>query len=196
MTYAVSPTASAEDFWTMEANRVGWADNGDPGFIADATPVAKEDYFSLHNKPKLTASVMYLGRVQGVQRTLEELIAGVDMERRTGNIAWRASDDSKRLLTLSKYGIKVTDLRNQEVFLRIPMQDLCSVTHYVEDDNQHVVSLEVADANASYYTYYLFHFPEGKPTDESGTSASLFCKTAEQAFDVLHSKSVLEGHSS
>eukprot|EP00039_Didymoeca_costata_P020184 m.340364 g.340364 ORF g.340364 m.340364 type:complete len:194 (-) comp19256_c0_seq1:79-660(-) len=193
MTYATTPNASAEDFWINENRRSGWADSGDPN---EQSQEQQELYFSLTEKPKHISAVMYMGKVQGQQRTPEEIIEGIDLERRTGNIGWRPSEDSKRLLHLSKYGIKVADVRNVEVYLRVPMQNICSVLHYAEDTQSQTVVIETYSVKESMYTYYVFNFPDEKPSAEAGASAKLFCKVAAQAFDVLHSKAVLEAHTS
>ena len=59
-----------------------------------------QELFSIEDR--YSCIVKYLGKIEGAKRTPEELINSIDSEKRSGNIAWRASDESKMKLTLSK----------------------------------------------------------------------------------------------
>lgn len=112
--------------------------------------------------------------------------------QRTGNIAWRATEDARRLMVLTKYGVKVTDMKCQEVFLRLPMHKICSAIRFIEDTGEHCVALEADDGNQGLFSYYVFQIPDDASDPRQGNAATVFCSTLDQAFEVMHSKTVLE----
>lgn len=87
----------------------------------------------------------YMGSINGIQLSPNEAIDSIDAAKKNGNVAWRTGPDDEVILYLSKYGVKVTDKENKEVFMRTVMHKIGFVLHYVEDSNN--VS-GVAAANA------------------------------------------------
>eukprot|EP00041_Stephanoeca_diplocostata_P007459 m.105974 g.105974 ORF g.105974 m.105974 type:complete len:190 (-) comp16887_c0_seq1:422-991(-) len=171
-----------EAFWAAERQRTTWADghqerggraseDADKGFQMNSV----ED-----------ALVQYLGTISGIQRSTEELIAYVDQAKRTGNVAWNASQthDSVRLI-LSKYGIKVTDINRLEIFMRVPMHKIGWVMHYTEDNDQQVVVIEAGKPGGTSFKYYLYQC-------SSAEQAKKICSTFGEAFALVHSRAVLE----
>lgn len=180
-----------EAFWAREhamSQRSGWADNGAPQLVEN------QEVFQLTQKTKLCFISLYMGNIKGVQRAADELINNIDAEKRSGNIAWSVTEEAKRQLVLTRYGIKVTDMANLEVFLRIPMQHICSAIRYEEDTNENMVVLETDDGAGKQFSYYVFQMPD-QVSEMPGTNAEQFCSAINAAFDAVNSKAQLESAS-
>jgi hypothetical protein len=59
--------------------------------------------------------------------------------------------------------------------------------------SQNCVALEADDGTPGLFSYYVFQIPDEAPGASPGDAAAVFCSTLDQAFEVMHSKSVLEG---
>eukprot|EP00729_Bicosta_minor_P023709 gene23709-22028_t len=170
---------SAEaQFWAQEQANSGWADQGSSFVPATVVP-------NSGGVPTLASGSDELFSLQSQSR--HQLVA-----QRTGNIAWRATEDARRLMVLTKYGVKVTDMKCQEVFLRLPMHKICSAIRFIEDTGEHCVALEADDGNQGLFSYYVFQIPDDASDPRQGNAATVFCSTLDQAFEVMHSKTVLE----
>jgi len=180
-----------EAFWAREhamSQKSGWADNGAPPLVEN------QEVFQLTQKTKLCFISLYMGNIKGVQRAADEIINNIDAEKRSGNIAWSVTEEAKRQLVLTRYGIKVTDMGNLEVFLRIPMHHICSAIRYEEDTNENMVVLETDDGTGKQFSYYVFQMPD-QVSDMPGTNAQQFCAAINSAFDAVNSKAQLESAS-
>eukprot|EP00040_Diaphanoeca_grandis_P016665 m.86271 g.86271 ORF g.86271 m.86271 type:complete len:185 (-) comp25950_c0_seq1:33-587(-) len=135
--------------------------------------------------------VQYLGTLSGTQRGTEEVVSMIDEAKRNGNVAWSASVKyDSILLILNKYGIKITDMNRLEVFLRLPMHEIGWAMHYTEDKlnsqgAQQVVVIEVGSMKTGKFKYYIYQCANEIQADQ-------MCSSLRQAFEVVHSKAVLE----
>mmetsp|Transcript_67047 Transcript_67047/g.93334 ORF Transcript_67047/g.93334 Transcript_67047/m.93334 type:complete len:187 (-) Transcript_67047:96-656(-) len=174
---------SADDaFWMAERSRTNWADpNADVGSKMSSDI---RDKFTMQSTEAYV--VQYLGTIAGVQRSEKELIACVDQAKRAGNVAWNASltHDSLQLV-ITKYGFKVMDVTRKEVLLRVPMHKIGWVVHYAEHTGQHVLVIESGIPGGENFKYYLYQ-------TQSEAQASKICETFHDAFQLVHTKSVLE----
>eukprot|EP00047_Mylnosiga_fluctuans_P004323 m.233857 g.233857 ORF g.233857 m.233857 type:complete len:156 (-) comp12580_c0_seq1:93-560(-) len=129
--------------------------------------------------------VQYMGTIAGLQRSANELVDYIDNAKRMGIVAWQTSEEDSVKLLVSKYGLKVTDMRKQEVFARIPLHKVGSVLHYAEEANQHLVVVETGDTETMEYKYYIY-----KAASEA--QARAVCGTFRQAFELVFQKSVVD----
>lgn len=88
--------------------------------------------------------------------------------------------------------ITVERSKGQEVFLRLPMHNICSAIRFIEDTGEHCIALEADDGNQGLFSYYVFQIPDEAQGPRQGNAATVFCSTLDQAFEVMHSKTVLE----
>eukprot|EP00035_Acanthoeca_spectabilis_P022493 m.444061 g.444061 ORF g.444061 m.444061 type:complete len:188 (-) comp19041_c0_seq1:168-731(-) len=175
--------AADDAFWMAERSRTTWvdpkADGGGPNSSADI-----REKFTMQSTEEYV--VQYLGTISGVQRSEKELVACVDQAKRAGNVAWNASltHDSIRLV-ITKYGFKIMDVNRKEVLLRVPMHKIGWVVHYTEHTGQQVLIIESGVAGGENFKYFLYQ-------TQSEAQANKICETFDDAFQLVHAKSVLE----
>ncbi len=61
--------------------------------------------------------------------------------QKQGILPWVTSEDNQRALSLSKYGIKVTDIKKQRVYQRHPLHWIANITYYEDTYGKHMVVL-------------------------------------------------------
>ena len=64
--------------------------------------------------------------------------------QKQGWLPWVTSDSDQRVFSISKYGIKVTDMKKQRVFLRHPLHRIVNITYYVDTYGKHMLAVRVA----------------------------------------------------
>ena len=67
--------------------------------------------------------------------------------QRQGRVPWVTSPDDLRILSLSKYGIKVTDDKKQRVYSRHPLHSIANITYYEDTYGKHMVVLRTGQPN-------------------------------------------------
>ena len=131
-------------------------------------------------------NVLNLGSIEGQQRSPNEIIDAIDAAKKTGRVAWRGRLDDEVHLVLSKYGLKMTDKNNHQIFMRVVMHKIGFVLHYVEDSNENIVVIETGEADKPHaFKYYVFQA-------DTAEHATEICDTISQAFEVVFAKSTLE----
>lgn len=61
--------------------------------------------------------------------------------QRQGRLPWVTSDSDVRVLSLSKYGIKVMDVKKQRVHARHPLHHIANITYYEDTYSKHMIAL-------------------------------------------------------
>ncbi len=61
--------------------------------------------------------------------------------QKQGILPWVTSEENQRALSLSKYGIKVTDIKKQRVYQRHPLHWISNITYYEDTYGKHMVVL-------------------------------------------------------
>ena len=59
-------------------------------------------------------------------------------------LPWVTSDLDRRLLSISKYGIKVMDTRKQRIFARHALHYIINITYYEDTYRKHMLAVKVA----------------------------------------------------
>lgn len=155
---------------------------GDPSLFS----YAQTSYFTIkllgHIPDVPPQSVM--GSTESQISTLE----AIDTAQRQGRVPWVTSPDDVRILSLSKYGVKVTDEKKQRVFSRHPLHCIANITYYEDTYSKHMVVFRTGQPKPGkndlneLYVYQC--------NDES--QAKDICLTLAQAFDAVHNKIKLE----
>ena len=71
------------------------------------------------------------------------------MYQRQGLLPWVTSESDQRLLSISKYGIKVMDTRRQRIFARHALHYIINITYYEDTYGKHMLAVKVATTTAS-----------------------------------------------
>ena len=64
--------------------------------------------------------------------------------QRQGRLPWVTSDLDQRILSLSKYGVKVMDDKKQRVYARHPLHCIANITYYEDTYGKHMLALRLA----------------------------------------------------
>ena len=76
--------------------------------------------------------------------------------QRQGRLPWVTSQSDQRLLSLSKYGVKVTDSRRQRVFARHPLHCIANITYYEDTYGKHMVAIRLGQPSNQSQKHELF----------------------------------------
>lgn len=70
---------------------------------------------------------------------------------------WVTTDEDQRSLSLSKYGIKVTDVKRQRVYARHPLHWIANITYYEDTYGKHMLALRQCKQGAgSHQELYMY----------------------------------------
>merc|ERR1712146_326019 len=126
-------------------------------------------------------SAQHCGSTTGHARSETHLLDFIEGQRALGIIATHSTMDDLVIVVLNRYGIKVTDLEQEEVFFRAPLETIVSVIYYVEQDGSHMVVLDTCKAHATNHGFHVFKFYDQ-------TAAETFSQRCQEAFASLKAK--------
>ena len=76
--------------------------------------------------------------------------------QRQGRLPWVTSDQDQRILSLSKYGIKVTDENRQRVYARHALHFIINITYYEDTYCKHMIAIRVGRPNVATFDLYVY----------------------------------------
>lgn len=77
--------------------------------------------------------------------------------QRQGRLPWVSANDSQCSLSLSKYGIKVTDMKKLKVHARHPLHWIVNITYYEDTYGKHMLALRQSKlSGGSYNDLYIY----------------------------------------
>ena len=93
-------------------------------------------------------AIRALGNLTGLQaRTLSDnqsdTLEEVEKAQRQGRLPWVTTEDQQRVLSVSKYGVKVMDVKHQRVYGRHPLHAIANIIYYEDTYGKHMVALRV-----------------------------------------------------
>eukprot|EP00043_Microstomoeca_roanoka_P007156 m.69129 g.69129 ORF g.69129 m.69129 type:complete len:176 (-) comp13716_c0_seq1:232-759(-) len=135
-----------------------------------------QELFKLDSRFVFT--VKYMGRVVGARRQGSDIIDFIDEQRQFGNVAHIVTAQDAVQICLTRYGLKVTDVNEEEVFHRIPFHRIGSVTYYIEDTKENVIVVETGAPDSGSFVYYLYQV-------DTEDEASRICTIFGKAFQLL-----------
>jgi hypothetical protein len=115
-------------------------------------------------------------------QTQTATLAIIDKTQRQGLLPWVTSESDQRLLSISKYGIKVMDTRKQRIFARHALHYIINITYYEDTYGKHMLAVKVATTTSDRQQRQELHIYEAN--DES--QAKDICLTLGQAFEAVH----------
>ena len=69
---------------------------------------------------------------------------------------WVTSDQDQRILSLSKYGIKVTDEKRQRVFARHALHFIVNIMYYEDMYCKHMIAIKVGRPDVATFDLYIY----------------------------------------
>ena len=93
-------------------------------------------------------AIRALGQLTGLQvralsdsqsDTLEE----IEKAQRQGRLPWVTTEDQQRVLSVSKYGVKVMDIKRQRVYVRYPLHAIANIIYYEDTYCKHMVAARI-----------------------------------------------------
>lgn len=93
-------------------------------------------------------AIRALGELTGLQaRALSEsqsdTLEEIEKAQRQGRLPWVTTEDQQRVLSVSKYGVKVMDVKRQQVYVRYPLHAIANVIYYEDTYCKHMVAVRV-----------------------------------------------------
>eukprot|EP00055_Hartaetosiga_balthica_P015557 m.92622 g.92622 ORF g.92622 m.92622 type:complete len:176 (+) comp8896_c4_seq1:48-575(+) len=157
------------------------AKKGTDASVPVQKPKGKEQAFTLDTRQFF--SLQYMGRVTGMERNGTSLIEYIDRQKLLGIIAKQTSEQDAVQISLTRYGLKVTDVNEREVFHRIPLHCIRDVTYYLDERNKNIVVVGCTKTGQEVITYYVY------VADNEATASSL-CDGLRRAFQFLQAESM------
>eukprot|EP00049_Salpingoeca_infusionum_P005612 m.94269 g.94269 ORF g.94269 m.94269 type:complete len:185 (-) comp13021_c5_seq1:895-1449(-) len=139
-----------------------------------------DDVFSMDSR--FTFSLQFAGSIQGLLRTGGKLIEYIDQHRASGNIAYKTTHQDIIKVTLTRFGIKATDVLEQEVFHRIPLHTILDVMYILEDGRNSTIVVSAALKNPRGTQNNMIYYLYQADTEET---AVRFCQLFGRAFELL-----------
>lgn len=136
--------------------------------------------------------VQYYGVIEGLSgwqscTSRTEALELLDDARSEGMIPWRLDEDDLAVLTISIYGLKITDQHLSEPpLMREPLYAVASTSCVQEDEGQYVILLTSGDMENEEYFCHVLEVPLREQADEI---ISLLQETVKQAFDLAYPSS-------
>ena len=113
--------------------------------IIDAAQVRNTPPF-VQNSCRLSRNVHYMIVTSAMNFSLQ----------RQGRLPWVTSDQDQRILSLSKYGIKVTDENRQRVYARHALHFIINITYYEDTYSKHMIAIRVGRPNVATFDLYVY----------------------------------------
>ena len=76
--------------------------------------------------------------------------------QRQGRLPWVTSSQDQRVLSLSKYGIKVMDEKRQRVFARHALHFIVNITYYEDTYRKHMIAVRVGRPDVATFDLYIY----------------------------------------
>eukprot|EP00731_Ephydatia_muelleri_P031545 Em0023g52a len=184
--------------WAMEDSNspTGW----DEGKELDYTAIVRKPSGSPEPRPQekdlfqyaqsTSFAIRALGQLTGLQvralsdsqsDTLEE----IEKAQRQGRLPWVTTEDQQRVLSVSKYGVKVMDIKRQRVYVRYPLHAIANIIYYEDTYCKHMVAARIIKSEEMVCDISVFECK-----DES--QAKDICLTLAQAFETVFNRVQLQ----
>ncbi|XP_065833683.1 integrin beta-1-binding protein 1-like [Oscarella lobularis] len=134
----------------------------------------------------------FLGMLKSVQGRLPpqegrtDLLETIDLAQRQGKLPWMSSDEDERVVSISRYGMKVMDCFSKQVHMRHPLHRIASIIFYEDGFGKNMLAFKIGAAEEEIYDCYIYEC-------ESEKHAKDICLTLAQAFDAVYQRNTLEG---
>eukprot|EP00118_Oscarella_pearsei_P025777 m.308756 g.308756 ORF g.308756 m.308756 type:complete len:232 (+) comp44686_c0_seq1:46-741(+) len=164
---------------------------------------AEIDYSQIHQQaadkrtPSLFAytnssshRMKFLGMLKNVQGRLPpqegrtDLLQVIDLAQRQGKLPWTSSDEDERIVSISRYGMKVMDCFSKQVHMRHPLHRIASIIFYEDGFGKDMLAFKIGGCDEEAYDCYIYEC-------ESEKHAKDICLTLAQAFDSVYQKSTM-----
>ncbi|XP_002736689.1 integrin beta-1-binding protein 1-like [Saccoglossus kowalevskii] len=132
-----------------------------------------------------------LENVQGLDHSQEDhmdLINTLDRAKMNGQLSLSTQEEDFVILTLSKYGLKVTELyppSPKVVRKRYPLTDIIRIVNFEDPLNQSLLAVKIGRVGDDVYDCLIFQCPNQEQAIE-------ICKTLTKIFDAICEIEVLE----
>lgn len=80
--------------------------------------------------------------------------------QRQGRLPWVTSEQDQRVLSISKYGIKVTDVKRQRVYCRHALHAIANITYYEDTYGKHMIAVKLGRPGVSEFDLYMYQCAE------------------------------------
>ena len=112
-----------------------------------------------------------------------QLIDRIEEAQLDGRLPLIPKEDCLVLISVSKYGIKVTDVERREVIQRHPLHTVVQIVHYTDSFMKNNIALKIGQVGRKVFDCYVFQCA-------SEVQASAVCKSIQDMFEVLGNKTI------
>ncbi|KAL4235515.1 Integrin beta-1-binding protein 1 [Mactra antiquata] len=107
-----------------------------------------------------------------------QLVDRIEESQIEGKLPIATQEDSKVKITVSIHGIKVLDMKAQEVLQRHPLHTISQVVQYSDGGSLNNVAFKIGSINKTIYSAYVFQCL-------SGEQAQMICQNVRAMFDKI-----------
>ncbi|ELU04706.1 hypothetical protein CAPTEDRAFT_198158 [Capitella teleta] len=129
--------------------------------------------------------VYFLGKVQDINlggiSTRDpdiQLIDRIEEAQLDGKLNMIQKDEEKRMMSVSKYGIKVTDTQKLEVFQRHPLHTVAQIVYYEDSFFKNNIALKIGSVGRNVFDCYVFQC-------QGEDQAQSICQCVKDVFETV-----------
>ncbi|XP_065184063.1 uncharacterized protein LOC135814816 isoform X1 [Sycon ciliatum] len=133
----------------------------------------------------VTRTVKFLGIIRGLQDNRPsaddclELMDAIDKAQRDGRLPYATQEEDLRVITLSKYGIKVMDDKGEQVRVRHALHRIANLVFYEDRYGKAMLALKIGEKNSDKHDIYVYEAPSSQQAEDT-------CATLAQAFESVY----------
>ena len=76
--------------------------------------------------------------------------------QRQGRLPWVTSEQDQQVISISKYGMKVTDKKRQRVYGRHALHNIANITYYEDTYGKHTIAVKLGRPGSSNFDFYIY----------------------------------------